>query len=77
MPGCAPGFFKMNAMDVKELIKFSLRLSEDIERESSFIKKHGGNKTAISWRDEEGILVSVLEAEFILSLLKAAEDVKQ
>ncbi|WP_395652667.1 hypothetical protein [Brevundimonas sp.] len=61
-------------MDVKELIK---RLSEDIERESSFIKKNGGDKGAISWRDEDGVLVSVLEAEFILSLLKAFQDGKQ
>jgi hypothetical protein len=64
----------MNVMDVKKLIK---RLSEDIERESSYIKKCGGNKAAISWRDEEGVLVSVLEAEFILDLLKAVEDGKQ
>jgi len=67
-PGCAPGFLKLNVMDIKELIK---RLSEDIERESSYIKKHGGDKAAISWVDEEGVLISVLEAELFSSLLKA------
>ena len=45
-------------------------MSEDIAREN----KYGADKNAISWRDEDGVLISVSEAEFILNLLKALED---
>jgi hypothetical protein len=60
-------------MDVIKLIK---RLTNEVEKESAYIVKYGGSKDDVSWQNEDGVLISVSEAEFILEVLKKVKDGK-